>query len=214
MPSYIISNCLLGTPIDFIVTATTLSIGEIVCVNKDETNYCGMVMSENDYIPDSVLVAENFTSCCDCLIDAGYNSFVFTIYNNCTEVSSIRINITAFCEVYGSPPTFINTFWRLFDTETGESYCAEFKNISRFIGTSLIIPDDGPFENCDSCSTGTTTYTAGTEYTVCVICEDCCASGTTATTVNPPHPTWTRPDGNAVVLLDAVQLGGMFGLNN
>ena len=55
---------------------------------------------------------------------------------------------------------------------------------------------------------------AGTEYTVCVICEDCCGSGTTATTVNPPHPTWTRPDGNAVVLLDAVQLGGMFGLNS
>jgi hypothetical protein len=55
---------------------------------------------------------------------------------------------------------------------------------------------------------------AGTEYTVCVICEDCCGSGTTATTVNPPHPTWTRPDGNSVVLLDAVQLGGMFGLNS
>jgi hypothetical protein len=46
-----------------------------------------------------------------------------------------------------------------------------------------------------------------------VICEDCCQSGTTATVIKPPHPTWSRLNGDAVVLLDAVQLGGMFGLN-
>jgi len=55
------------------------------------------------------------------------------------------------------------------------------------------------------------TFSAGTEYTVCNICEG--PSGYTSTLITPPHPTWTRPDGNAVVLLDAVQLGGMFGLN-
>ena len=58
------------------------------------------------------------------------------------------------------------------------------------------------------------TYSAGTEYTVCVICNDCCSSGATATSVSVPHPVWTRPDGKAVMLLDAVQLGGMFGLNS
>ena len=50
---------------------------------------------------------------------------------------------------------------------------------------------------------------AGTEYNVCVI--DC--SGNTIT-IRPPHPTWTNEQGRAVVLLDAIVLGGMNGLNN
>ena len=50
---------------------------------------------------------------------------------------------------------------------------------------------------------------AGTEYNVCVI--DC--SGNTVS-IPPPHPTWTNEQGRAVVLLDAIALGGMNGLNN
>ena len=45
---------------------------------------------------------------------------------------------------------------------------------------------------------------AGTEYKVCV--RDC--SGTTFSSVSVPHPTWTNNQGKAIVLLDAVQLGG------
>jgi len=54
---------------------------------------------------------------------------------------------------------------------------------------------------------------AGTEYTACVICCPC-ESGQTVTQVSVPHPTWTGIQGNAVTLLDAVQLGGMNGLNS
>jgi len=50
---------------------------------------------------------------------------------------------------------------------------------------------------------------AGTEYNVCVI--DC--SGNTVS-ITPPHPTWTNEQGRAVVLLDAIVLGGINGLNN
>ena len=50
---------------------------------------------------------------------------------------------------------------------------------------------------------------AGTEYNVCVI--DC--SGNTVS-ITPPHPTWTNEQGKAVVLLDAIVLGGMNGLNS
>jgi hypothetical protein len=55
---------------------------------------------------------------------------------------------------------------------------------------------------------------AGTEYLVCNICDDCCGSGATSTSIVPPHPVWTRPNGQQVTLLDAVALGGMFGLNS
>ena len=50
---------------------------------------------------------------------------------------------------------------------------------------------------------------AGTETKICII--DC--SGNTITII-PPHPTWTNEQGKAVVLLDAVVLGGINGLNS
>lgn len=50
---------------------------------------------------------------------------------------------------------------------------------------------------------------AGTENKICII--DC--SGNT-TSIVPPHPTWTNEQGKAVVLLDAIALGGMNGLNS
>ena len=56
------------------------------------------------------------------------------------------------------------------------------------------------------------TYSAGTEYTICNICVN--PTNVTINTITPPHPTWARLDGKAVILLDAVQLGGINGLNS
>ena len=53
------------------------------------------------------------------------------------------------------------------------------------------------------------TISAGTETIVCVI--DC--SGNTISVV-PPHPTWTNSKGNDIVLLDAIAMGGINGLNS
>lgn len=50
---------------------------------------------------------------------------------------------------------------------------------------------------------------AGTETFVCESCD-----GLTVRQVTAPHPTWTNEKGKAVVLLDAIALGGMFGLNS
>jgi hypothetical protein len=52
-------------------------------------------------------------------------------------------------------------------------------------------------------------FSAGTEYKECIL--DC--SGNTIS-ISPPHPTWLNEQGKAVVLLDAVALGGMNGLNS
>ena len=94
--------------------------------------------------------------------------------------------------------------------------CRTILECPQTLSGNLITPVDTYF-NCPTCrffQPNGSTVSAGTEYTVCVICEDCCQSGTTVTVVRPPHPTWTRPNGDAVVLLNAVQLGGMFGLNS
>jgi hypothetical protein len=58
-----------------------------------------------------------------------------------------------------------------------------------------------------------TTTSANTESTICVICCPCTPSET-ITIVNPPHPTWTNGQGQAVIQLNAITLGGSNGLNN
>jgi hypothetical protein len=65
------------------------------------------------------------------------------------------------------------------------------------------------YDICFDCTPTYPPISAGTEYNVCVI--DC--SGNTVS-ITPPHPTWTNEQGRAVVLLDAIALGGMNGLNN
>jgi hypothetical protein len=65
------------------------------------------------------------------------------------------------------------------------------------------------YDICFDCTPSDPPISAGTEYNVCVI--DC--SGNTMS-ITPPHPTWTNQQGHAVVLLDAIVLGGINGLNN
>lgn len=49
---------------------------------------------------------------------------------------------------------------------------------------------------------------AGTPNEVCIaLCDQSVVS------VAPPHPVWTNLGGKAVVMVDAVALGGTFGLN-
>jgi hypothetical protein len=52
-------------------------------------------------------------------------------------------------------------------------------------------------------------FSANTEYILCL--PDC--SGTTVS-LELPHPVWTNNYGQAVVQLNAVELGGINGLNN
>lgn len=47
--------------------------------------------------------------------------------------------------------------------------------------------------------------------TVSDVCQELCDQN--VTTIAPPHPVWSTLGGKTVVLLDAVVLGGPFGLN-
>jgi hypothetical protein len=49
---------------------------------------------------------------------------------------------------------------------------------------------------------------ANTEYKICVNCNG------TNVLVDVPHPTYTDGRGKAIVQLNAITLGGEFGLNN
>jgi uncharacterized delta-60 repeat protein len=90
---------------------------------------------------------------------------------------------------------------------TGALDCYEIVDECLVFTNGVFTPNEF-YENCTLCLQP---VSAGTEYTMCVICCPC-TTGTTVTTVSPPHPSWTNIQGKTVVLLDAIQLGGMNGL--
>jgi hypothetical protein len=74
--------------------------------------------------------------------------------------------------------------------------------------TKTVTPTVTPTNTPTPSFTPNYTYSSGTEYVDCIICD------TVATTVNVPHPVAINNQGNAVVQLGAVTLGGPNGLNN
>jgi hypothetical protein len=120
--------------------------------------------------------------------------------------TSLEINIEAFnfCRERGLPITGM-IYEIQFDSDT--PFCGTFTGLTSTGATNYSYVS-GPFLDCEVCE-NPPPISAGTEYNVCVI--DC--SGNTVS-ISPPHPTWTNEQGKAVVLLDAIVLGGMNGLNN
>lgn len=138
---------------------------------------------------------------------------VSTINCNTLELTNYDVSYLVWCILTNYGGNGSNPFNNLCFSDINGN-CRTILECPQTLSGNLITPVDTYF-NCPTCrffNPVNITVSAGTEYTVCNICEG--PSGYTSTTVNPPHPTWTRPDGNAVVLLDAVQLGGMFGLNS
>jgi len=138
----------------------------------------------------------------------------------CEECSSINIGVRAINCSTGQYSVFNLTqedYVRHYYSSPREFY------VFKTNGECYFIANPCPQKPTDITSTITNYYdicfdctpdppppiSAGTEYNVCVI--DC--SGNTIT-ITPPHPTWTNEQGHAVVLLDAIVLGGINGLNN
>jgi hypothetical protein len=83
--------------------------------------------------------------------------------------------------------------------------------IEDFFTIDEILFSNYSLENgCNECLNG---FSAGTESTICVVCCPC-TTGETITSVSAPHPTWTNGQGQAIVQLNAITLGGPNGLNN
>jgi hypothetical protein len=70
--------------------------------------------------------------------------------------------------------------------------------------------------NCIICSEdnpGVVPRSANTESTICEICCECGATGSTINIITPPHPVWTDGYGTPVTQLNMIVIGGN-GLNS
>ena len=199
MANYIITECLTNDV--YILSAATLTLGATVEFDISEARFCGTVGAVTESTETlNISFVQLHDDCCLCL--SGLTESLNFKFIRCGTLEVINIESFNFCRDFGLPTTGL-TYEIQFGSET--PFCSTFEGLSN-TGVTNYSYFSGPFLDCEDCNAP---ISAGTEYNVCVI--DC--SGNTVSII-PPHPTWTNGQGNAVVLLDAIGLGGMNGLNN
>jgi len=199
MANYIVNECLTND--EYIFTGDSYTVGQTIRFVFNEQSYCGTV-GEVTSSPPSADFGQLYDDCCACL--SGITESVNFKFIRCDTSEEINIESFDFCNEYGVPTTGIT-----YEIQSGSEtpFCATFSGLSS-TGVTNYHFSSGPFPLCEDCE-NPPPISAGTETIVCVI--DC--SGNT-TTIIPPHPTWTDGYGNAIVLLNAIELGGMNGLNS
>ena len=203
MANYLVRSC--SSTDEYIVSADTLSIDDVISFYFGESILCGTVLSQTTNNHNSIYKSL-FMNCCECLqTELQIISFAF---QPCEGGELIFIDINTFCNVYGDSP-IIDQVFRFFNLEDSSTLCAEMRGYDTEIsGITVLEPDEGPFVNCTLCLP----RSANTETNLCL--EICTESGTTVVSVTPPHPEWTDGYGIQVTELNMITLGGMNGLNN
>lgn len=194
----------------------TYNIGDIVRSEYGNSNFLCFEIFDyydvNNYgtgYPVFESTGSPYPTCDECT----NNSFVgITVINTSTlQSSKVKITLSDWLTIFGFLTGIPFT-----SVKGADGFCYQIVNLC-----PLDEPEGPIFEItdfyinqffCENPPPPLPPVSAGTEYLVCNICEG--PSGFTATTIVPPHPVWTRPNGQQVTLLDTVALGGMFGLNN
>jgi hypothetical protein len=185
----------------------------------DNINYCFEITDINEPLGTITATTETYSSCYDCLV----NNFTVVSLVACDdETITPAFPISAF----GYIPIIDQVIYAEieFNDRGFTSYTKCFKVIEvmqvsetsyntdySFSNLNQIIFNNFSIENgCNECLYG---FSSGTESTICEICCPC-TTGETISSVSAPHPTWTNGQGQAVIQLNAITLGGPNGLNN
>jgi hypothetical protein len=165
---------------------------------------CGEIIEVSEDIPIYNLV-DTYESCFDCITGSSTeSSFLFT---DCSDERR-TINISPL--EFGFLPN-VGDVYRLSFIEEGRGEftgCFEFTDTDYGTLPNSELLESTFFGTCENCPP----RSANTETTVCVICCDCGATGSTTNIVVPLHPVWTDGYGNEVVQMNMITIGGN-GLN-
>lgn len=196
-------SCVDNSVIAVLSATTSYNIGDVVNVEDIELKIldCFQITSEansGDTVTFEINSGE--TSCIDCIQGVG-GVFVFS---ECGDPeSTVNINVNEFNTV----PSFLQSYYLELSESTGCYVFLGWNLRDRPNDTtSLII---GPYEECNVCEEYNIPTSANTAYTLCT--TDCDGN---PVELEFPHPVYTNNYGNAVIQLNAVQLGGPNGLNN
>lgn len=207
----------------FLSSFNTLSLGEIVKIKFGDLNFlCAeitdVVIGETTNIFDVVTqpFSNNtlvYATCDDCTTE-NLGLTVVRCSNGTEQYVSISHNdwlkITGYYLPNIGSAVFPFSNFKLDDGLCYESI--SFCPIPLSATTNFVSVTES-YSLCSFCSEGEPPRSANTESTICIICCPC-TTGETITSVSPPHPVWTDSQGTSVTQLNAITLGGMFGLNN
>ena len=200
LPNVVLRNCITGEEV--IAPRKTTFIGDFVSATGDTTD-CYEVMSyTSETSRDNI--ANDYEDCLDCF----QNEFTSVIFSSCTDDNNTVIltaNTASLTFVPDPTLTYFMTF-----SGSSEEYvgCFNFVSFSNAANQYQITQSSDGYTTCYNCRVPNIPTSAGTAYYECRICDG------VATSINPPHPVYSNQYGQDVVQLNAVQLGGPFGLNN
>jgi len=213
---FICYECISGSEYLLIAPQGQHSVGQFVRSQFGNSDWlCYEIVAtyngSGTYSSSFVSNGVNYTSCNEC--SSGATIGLTLINCDTLQPSQVSVTLQQWVEINGYPFSLPSSV-----VSDANGNCYQIANDCPIDNVGPLFDIQNFYFNQAFCRADNTdlpkTYSAGTEYKVCVICEDCCGSGTTSTSISVPHPTWTTPNGDAVVLLDAVALGGMFGLNS
>lgn len=219
--TWVAEECTEGFQIN-IMTDNTISGGEIVQAMWSTNNlFCSTIVPV-PYTPTSgdtfyntalngggtTLIYGDCQTCFDNTLVG-----VSTINCNTLELTNYDVPYLVWCLLTNYGGNGSNLFNNLCFSDINGN-CRTILECPQTLSGNLITPVDTYF-NCPTCrffQPSGTTVSAGTEYTVCLICCPC-DSGGTITSVAVPHPTWTTQYGQSIIQANMVLLGGN-GLNS
>jgi len=186
------------------------------------TQSCFEIYAGDEPSGDFTASTESYTSCYECLVN---NYTIVSLVDCLTSSLTLNVDISQFGYIPALNSVIFGTITSPIGSRTEGTYtdCFTISDIQQYSENEYvntyepdlstidqIIHSNYSLENgCNECLNG---FSAGTEYNSCNICWD--GTGYTSTIVSPPHPTWTNGQGQVVVQLNAVALGGPNGLNN
>ena len=190
------------------VVKTMWGSNEYVCVELISLVVDESPLTYYDTKKDSLGNTELYDGCGTCLSNS--NITVGLINCDTDEESFVTISLSNYLSIIGNgftlPNYTIRDKWR--DCYTITSVCPLPNSASTENITAVYF-----YYSCQYCPEQII-ESANAESTICVICCDCGATGSTVTSVSPPHPIYTDGYNNPIMQLNMVVLGGPNGLNN
>jgi len=200
-PNVLLRNCVTGE--ENVAPRKNANIGDFFSATASTTTNCYEVISYTSTSSSFGLDTE-YTDCLDCY----KNEFTGVVFSSCTNNEDIVV-LTASTSTLTFTPNANSTYYMTFSGVSLQyEGCFNFVRFTNASNQYRITNVDGEYPSCYGCGVVNIPTSAGTTYYVCVICNG------TATTVNPPHPIYSNLYGQDVTQLNAVQLGGTYGLYN
>ena len=200
LPNVVLRNCTTGE--ETVAPRKNANIGDFFSATASTNTDCYEVLSYTSESSRSGLDTE-YTDCLDC-----YKSeFTGIVFSSCTD-NNDSVILTASTASLTFVPDPSSTYYLTFSGASLQ-YVGCFTFV-RFTNASnqYKITSNEEYTSCYNCRVVNIPTSANTPYYECRICDG------VAITINPPHPVYSNQYGQDVTQLNAVQLGGTYGLNN